>query len=116
MMDEECKQNATASEVDRKLKGISKEEISGQGILFFIAGFDTTNATFCHVLYFLCKHPEWQERLCTELSGIEEINYESLRDLKILNAIINETLRLKPALLIFERTCIQDHYLQDHGA
>lgn len=103
-------------ETNDKLKGISKEEISGQGILFFIAGFDTTNATFAHILYYLTKYPEWQDNLYEELSKIEtEIDYDVLRDLPILNAVVNETLRLKPPLVVFQRAALEDCTLLNTG-
>src|SRR5690606_38497903 len=99
-----------------RLKGISKEEISGQGILFFIAGYDTTNATMCHILYYLVKYSEWQERLYEELVKIEgELDYEMLRDLPVLNAVINETLRLCPPLTFFQRCTAKDITLLDTG-
>ena len=41
------------------LKGITKEEISGQGIVFYIAGQDTTNAAFNSAIYYLSQYPEW---------------------------------------------------------
>src|SRR5699024_7131965 len=59
--------NGTPNGKWSKFSGITKEEISGQGVLFFIAGFDTTHATFDHVIYYLSKYPEWQEKLHQEL-------------------------------------------------
>lgn len=41
------------------LKGITKEEISGQGLIFYIAGQDTTNAAFNSAIYYLTHYPEW---------------------------------------------------------
>lgn len=114
-MQNEAELNQNSDVVNRKLKGISKEEISGQGLIFFLAAYETTNNTLCHVIYYLIKHPEWQEKLYQELSRIEEINYDTLRDLKILNSVINETLRLKPPLLLYDRKNSEDYYLEDYG-
>ena len=41
------------------VKGITKEEISGQGLIFYVAGQDTTNAAFNSAIYYLTHHPEW---------------------------------------------------------
>src|SRR5690606_2681603 len=99
-----------------KFKGISKGEISGQGILFFIAGYDTTNTTMCHILYHLVKYSEWQDKLYEELVKIEgELDYESLRELPVLNAVISETLRLCPPLIFFQRCTAKDTTLLDTG-
>lgn len=98
-------------------KGISKDEISAQGILFFIAGFDTTNATLTHIFYYLIKHSEWQEKLYEELFIVsdEELDYEKLKELPILNAIIDETLRLQPPLPVVDRECIEPYRIESHG-
>lgn len=108
--------NNNDSNVKSKLKGISKEEIAGQGVIFFLAGFDTTNSTFCHVIYNLVKYPIWQEKLFEELKGKELImEYETLRNLPLLNAVINETLRLYPPLLELHRSCDRAQTLLDTG-
>jgi len=97
-------------------KGISKEEISGQGIIFFIAGFDTTHATFNHIFYHLAREPQWQERLYTELQPIRhELNYDRVRSLPVLNAIINECLRLHPPLIIISREAPEECELLNTG-
>ena len=41
------------------LKGLTKDEISGQGLVFYIAGQDTTNAALNSSIYFLSQYPEW---------------------------------------------------------
>lgn len=95
---------------------ISKEEIAGQGLVFFLAGFDTTNSTLCHVIYNLIKHQNWQQALFEELSQQkEEMNYDLLKSLPILNAIINETLRLYPPLSTILRSTTTDTTLLDTG-
>ncbi|XP_017462254.1 PREDICTED: cytochrome P450 3A8-like, partial [Rhagoletis zephyria] len=71
----------------KALKGISPDELSGQGILFFIAGYDTSNATFDHCIFYLTQYPEWQEKLYQELNAVkDELDYDKLKHLKILNA------------------------------
>lgn len=98
------------------LKGLSNDEMSGQGIVFFIAGYDTTHATFDHALYYLAKYPNWQERLFQELDPVrDELNYEKFKHLPILNALINETLRLNPPLTVVNREAAEDCQLLDTG-
>ena len=108
-------QNGSSAFV-KKLKGITKDEISGQGILFFIAGFDTTHATFDHIIYYLAQYPEWQEKLYQELfAAADQLDYDQLRSLPVLNAIIGETLRLNPPLLVVQRQSVADCELLDTG-
>lgn len=95
---------------------ITKDEIAGQGIIFFLAGYDTTNSTFCHMMYNLVKYPHWQEKLFEELSKQkDEMNYDLLRSLPLLNAFINETLRFHPPLLTVQRTAIEETTFLDTG-
>ena len=94
--------------------GISLEEISAQSVLFFIAGYDTTNAAFDHLLYFLSRNPEWQEKLYEEVKD-RDFEYDKVSEFPILNAVIYETLRLKPSLILFERVAEKDCTLLDTG-
>ncbi|CAG2177656.1 unnamed protein product [Oppiella nova] len=82
-----------------------------QGILFFIAGYDTTSAALTHAIYFLSLHPECQQKLYEELKTCDEFTYEKLVHLKYLNAVINETLRLAPSFLRLFRVCVEDYPL-----
>ncbi|KAJ9620373.1 hypothetical protein H2204_012283 [Knufia peltigerae] len=68
------------------------------------AGTDTTSTTLTYLFYELARNPSWQTRLRTELARIPHDsldgqlpNYTSLSDLPILDAVINEALRLHPA-------------------
>ena len=61
---------------------------------------DTTSTTLTYLIWELAKHPEWQNRLREELRGraFQTIpkNIE-ITDLPILDAVVNESLRLHPA-------------------
>ena len=98
------------------LKGLSREEISGQGTIFFIAGFNTTHATLHHAIYYLTQYHNWQERLFEELDGARDnLDHDALKRLPILNAIINETLRLKPPFIFVTREANEETELKDLG-
>ncbi|KAJ2929607.1 hypothetical protein H1R20_g7493, partial [Candolleomyces eurysporus] len=65
-----------------------------------IAGRDTTAATLTFVIYLLSQHPDVLQRLRAEI--LEKVgpnrrpNFEDLKELKYLRAVLNETLRLFP--------------------
>jgi len=67
-----------------------------------LAGRDTTAATLTFTVYFLCTHPQVFKRLRSEI--MEKVGptasptYDDIRDLKYLRAVLNETLRLYPAV------------------
>ena len=58
---------------------------------------DTTSTTLTFLFWELSRNPAWQNRLGEELSGIGTITLQEVQDLPILDAIINEALRLHPA-------------------
>ncbi|CAG2180351.1 unnamed protein product [Oppiella nova] len=94
---------------------LTPDELTAQGILFFIAGYDTTSAALTHTIYYLSQHPECQQKLYEELKTCDEFTYEKLVHLKYLNAVINETLRLAPSLTRIQRECVQDYKLGNTG-
>ncbi|KAL4738341.1 cytochrome P450 [Aspergillus similis] len=82
-----------------------EQALNEDGRLLIITGSDTTGAALANAFYYLTKHPAVYRKLQAELddafpSGKQftEINNETLRKLPYLEAIINETLRLKPAV------------------
>ncbi|KAH9418624.1 Cytochrome P450 3A4 [Dermatophagoides pteronyssinus] len=119
LVEQTVNDNSESNEIDKKeqkLKGISHKEIAGQVIGFFLAGYDTTNVALCHIIYYLIKHPEWQDKLYEELSTHDSsLDYESLRNLPILNGVIYETLRLKPPVNYIPRYTNKDTTLLNTG-
>ena len=77
-----------------------------------IAGRDTTASTLTFLAYFLGQHPEVFQRLREEvLSSVGPTarpTYDDVRDMKYLRAVINETLRLFPAVPFNLRETTQD--------
>ncbi|PWY96139.1 cytochrome P450 [Aspergillus sclerotioniger CBS 115572] len=67
-----------------------------------VAGSDTTATAMTNTIYYLATHPAVQTKLRQELDvlfphGLTDWSYESVKDLKYLTYVINETLRLKPS-------------------
>ena len=87
---------------------LTPDELTGQGIIFFIAGYDTTSAALSHLVYYLSVNKECQQRLYEELKDVNEFSYETLSQLKYLCAVIDETLRLAPSLSYIQRDCVND--------
>ncbi|EJD01754.1 high nitrogen upregulated cytochrome P450 monooxygenase 1 [Fomitiporia mediterranea MF3/22] len=67
-----------------------------------IAGSDTTATTISHIFYYLLSNPSVLGRLRKELDGAfplgegDPFDFTRLAELPVLNAVINETLRLQP--------------------
>lgn len=68
------------------------------------AGTDTTSNTLTYLFWELSRNPEWQEKLRAELNpicggGRPCPSYDEVSELPILDAVVQETLRLHPAAL-----------------
>ncbi|KLO09304.1 high nitrogen upregulated cytochrome P450 monooxygenase 2 [Schizopora paradoxa] len=80
------------------------ESILSNGELAVVAGSDTTANTLSGVFYYLLTHPRELVRLREEVDhvfprgGDDAVDAGKLLAMPVLNAVINETLRLQPAL------------------
>lgn len=80
-------------------------EVHSNAVLVILAGFETTASTLQFILFSLCKHPKIQHELYEASKSIDVTKYESLKEFKLLDAIIKETMRLYPAAVINSRYC-----------
>ncbi|CAG8580097.1 577_t:CDS:10 [Funneliformis mosseae] len=77
------------------------KQLRDEMVGFFVAGHDTTSMVLSSSLYFLAKYPEMQERARGEVISVlgnEAIipTTEQLKEMKYINAVIKETLRIYP--------------------
>jgi len=90
------------------------QEVTENAELFILAGFETTANTLTFCIYMLAKHPEWQDRLAADISAAVQttdnlITPEFLQNMPpLLDAVINETLRLYPVGSMIRRTIDED--------
>lgn len=81
---------------------IDRSVIKDEILNIMIAGRDTTAATLTFLIYFLAEHPDVMARLREEvlaqIGPSARPTYDDVRDMKYLRAVINETLRLFPAV------------------
>jgi cytochrome P450 len=85
---------------------LSKNTAVGESMLALIAGSDTTGTALANAMFYLLTHPECMTRLRAELDAAAgegspldvDIGTDKLSELEYLQAIINETLRLQPAV------------------
>jgi cytochrome P450 len=59
---------------------------------------ETVASTLVYLFYFLALYPNHLELLQAELSNVDIRNYKALQSLEHLNGVINESLRLWPAV------------------
>ncbi|PTB64110.1 cytochrome P450 [Trichoderma citrinoviride] len=94
-----------------------------QILAVLIAGRDTTAATMSWAIYELSRHPHAVRRLRTEIletvgpydDGNRLPTYEHLKNMPYLRAVLNETLRLYPAVPFNLRVALKDTTLPRGG-
>ena len=83
-------------------KNDDKDRMGTNILLFAFAGHDTTGHTLTWLLFELCRHPQYKQKLIEEIGEYwrrhKEATYESLNELPFMSKCIFETLRLWPAL------------------
>ncbi|KAM0808994.1 putative Cytochrome P450 monooxygenase [Seiridium cardinale] len=94
-----------------------KEALRSQVCLIFVPNNDTTSILISHVLWNLARRPEIYAQCRAEIKahGDAELTFTALRNMKYLNAVINETHRLHPNGVTQVRKCINDTTLPVGG-
>lgn len=96
---------------------LSDEQLHDEMMTMLIAGTETTANTLSWVCHLLGQHPEVQERVRAEVDTALDgrpIGMEDLRKLGYTRQVLNETLRLYPAVWLLSRRPIADVELGGH--
>ncbi|GFQ91084.1 cytochrome P450 3A8, partial [Trichonephila clavata] len=101
-------------------KHLSKDELVAQCVIFFLAGYDSTASTLAFATYMLALNQDIQEKVHEEVivalkSSKGKLTYEALQNIKYLDNIISETLRLFPPGVRLERRAVTDYKLGETG-
>ncbi|KGO40744.1 Cytochrome P450 [Penicillium expansum] len=73
-------------------------DLHGDAYLIIVAGSDTTAATLTNIFFHLASDRTLYKALQTKLDALSSLSHDKLTGVKLLDAIINETLRLHPAV------------------
>eukprot|EP01112_Ceratiomyxa_fruticulosa_P005246 TRINITY_DN1585_c0_g2_i13.p1 TRINITY_DN1585_c0_g2~~TRINITY_DN1585_c0_g2_i13.p1 ORF type:complete len:490 (+),score=87.72 TRINITY_DN1585_c0_g2_i13:245-1714(+) len=104
---------AQDSETGNKL---TDEEILGTCNIFLVAGYHTTAVTLAFLTYCVASHPSVEGKLVNEIInnfGKDRVssNFDDLKKLDYTTQVINETLRLYPAVGMHSRISKQNTQL-----
>ncbi|XP_059482605.1 cytochrome P450 9e2-like [Neocloeon triangulifer] len=91
-------------------KKITDMDIASQAFTFFLGGFDTTATAFSFISHELARHPEIQSKVRDEIRKVMaenggKVNYDGTKELKYMDMVISEVLRLHPAAPMSDRMC-----------
>ncbi|GBM97371.1 Cytochrome P450 4V2 [Araneus ventricosus] len=98
----------------------TEEDIREEVDTFMFEGHDTTAMALSWTLYLLGTHPEIQKVVHDEVDDIfqndveREVTREDLSNLKYLECVIKETLRLYPSVPIIGRECKESFQVEGH--
>uniref|UniRef100_A0A1A9ZLJ0 Cytochrome P450 n=1 Tax=Glossina pallidipes TaxID=7398 RepID=A0A1A9ZLJ0_GLOPL len=90
-------------------KPLSNEDIREEVDTFMFEGHDTTTSGLAHTLYRLARHPNAQQKAYEEVQQVlnksksEPITMKDLQNLKYLECVIKEALRLHPSVPLISR-------------
>ncbi|MFD7845357.1 cytochrome P450 [Nocardia sp. NPDC059764] len=76
--------------------GLTDDELAMHLLHTLFASHDTTGSALTAAVYFLGKHPEWQDRCRAEAlaRGTSELDVPMLKRLELLDRVIRESIRL----------------------
>ncbi|KAL4984978.1 cytochrome P450 [Aspergillus falconensis] len=89
---------------------LSDDSIIDNILTFLVAGHETTSGLLSFAMYYLLKTPDAMDKAAAEVHdvvGDEDVTVEHLSQLKYLNAVLRETLRLMPTAPGFSVTPYQ---------
>ncbi|NXC92610.1 CP4V2 protein, partial [Certhia familiaris] len=98
---------------DDEGKKLSYRDIREEVDTFMFEGHDTTAAAMNWVLYLLGHNPEVQEKVHRELDEVFDnteryVTMDDLKNLRYLDCVVKEALRLFPSVPMFARTLRED--------
>ncbi|XP_022058060.2 thromboxane-A synthase [Acanthochromis polyacanthus] len=93
-------------------KTMTEDEIVGQAFVFLLAGYETSSNTLAFTCYLLALHPECQCKVQEEVDDFftryDSPDYTNVQELKYLDMVISEALRLYPPGFRFGRDIDHD--------
>lgn len=104
-------------QIETENKNFSMTELRNELVTLLIAGNETTALTISWALCELAKNPDIQKRLIQEVKDMslptgEENTFQFLKQVPFMSQVINETLRMYPAVWLFSRQAAQDDDLK----
>ncbi|MFQ6394239.1 cytochrome P450 [Nocardia sp. KC 131] len=97
-------------------QSFTDDDVVNHMIFLLMAAHDTTTITMSTMMYYLAKHPEWQQRCRAESAalGTEVLDYNGQEQLTSLDLVMKESLRLLAPLPSIPRSAVTDTEVLGH--
>lgn len=88
--------------------------LAAQVLIIYIGGYQTSSATIASMLYHLAANPDIQDKVVTEIESVltkhkGNLTLETVSDLKYMDQVFKETLRMNPAIDTVKRLARVDY-------
>ncbi|KAJ8718431.1 hypothetical protein PYW08_002668 [Mythimna loreyi] len=93
---------------------ITEEVMAAQAFVFYIAGYETSATTMAYMLYQLALNPDIQKKLTAEIDEViqahnGEVTYDTIKDMKYLSKVFDETLRMYSIVEPLQRSTTREY-------
>ncbi|XP_029102591.1 cytochrome P450 3A30-like [Scleropages formosus] len=109
MVDSQIPENGSAKNDNESLKGLTDHEILSQSMIFIFAGYETSSTSLTFLAYNLATNPDVMKKLQNEIDKVfpnkAPVTYDELMQMKYLDMVFNETMRIFPVGGRIERVC-----------
>jgi len=98
-------------------QAMSDRQLINEILTLIVAGHETTTSTLNWTWYLLSQHPEVEKKLSSELDNLLGTTFPHVDDLPrftYTRQVIDETLRLYPAVWLLTRRALKDDQLGDY--
>ena len=98
---------------------LTDAEVSAEAMTFVLAGHETTANLMSWTLYILMTRPALWAACVEEVRGVcgnEPPTYEQLAEMRVVEAVLNETLRLLPPVPLVGREVVKEHTIGEGTA
>ena len=103
--------NDESDDQPKSKMSLDEDEIVANAIGFLMAGYENTSIFITMILYELARNQTVQSQLRCHLTKLDKVDYESVTECEYLDAVTNETLRLHPSFIGFDRKAIDDYQI-----
>ncbi|CAK9802104.1 Cytochrome P450 9e2 [Anthophora plagiata] len=89
---------------------LTNMDIASQAFIFILGGLENVSTAMCFAAYEIGINEEVQRKLQDEIDDVlancnGEVTYEALMNMKYLDGIVNESLRMYPIVMVTDRLC-----------